>query len=101
VSHIPVRVHHGSPAKFRDVGLNEIWLQNWLVEDPARLGLGEVKILAQELTQPSGGSLDILAANEDTYYSIEVQFGEVDANHGFRVIDYWARRSSCRRAGSS
>jgi hypothetical protein len=81
----------GQVAKLRDLGYDEIWLQNWLAADPARLGLGEVKIIAQELTAPRGGSLDILAADGDTYYSVEVQLGEVDASHSFRVFDYWAR----------
>jgi hypothetical protein len=44
-----------------------MWLQNWLVTDPARLGLGQVRVVAQELTAPRGGSLDILAADGDTY----------------------------------
>jgi hypothetical protein len=35
--------------------------------------------------------VDILAADGDTYYSVEVQLGEVDASHSFRVFDYWAR----------
>jgi hypothetical protein len=81
----------GQLAKLRDLGYDEIWLQNWLAEDPARLSLGEVRIVAQELTAPLGGSLDILAADGDTYYSVEVQLGEVDASHSFRVFDYWAR----------
>jgi hypothetical protein len=63
---------------------------DWLAADPTRLGLGQVVVLAQELTHAHGGSLDILAADGDTYYSIEVQLGEVDASHGFRVLDYWA-----------
>ncbi len=81
----------GTAARLRDLRYDEIWLQNWLAEDPSRLGPGDVRVLAQELTQTSGGSLDILAADGDTYYSIEVQLGEVDASHGFRVLDYWAR----------
>lgn len=81
----------GKPAQLRDLGYNEIWLQNWLAADPARLGLGEVQIVAQELSAPRGGSLDILARDGDTYYSVEVQLGEVDASHSFRVFDYWAR----------
>jgi hypothetical protein len=81
----------GQPARLRDLGYDEIWLQNWLVADPARLGLGDVRIVAQELTAPRGGSLDILAADGDIYYSVEVQLGEVDASHSFRVFDYWAR----------
>lgn len=81
----------GTAKRLRDLHYDEIWLQNWLAEDPSRLGLGDVRVLAQELTQTRGGSLDILAADGDTYYSIEVQLGEVDASHGFRVLDYWAR----------
>jgi hypothetical protein len=63
-------------CQLRDLGYDEIWLQNWLAASPARLGLGEVRIVAQELTAPRGGSLDILAADGDTYYSVEVQLGK-------------------------
>jgi hypothetical protein len=85
-------VHSGQPTSLRQLGYDEIWLQNWLADDPTRLGLGEVTIRGQELTSPRGGTLDILAASADgdTYYSIEVQLGEVDASHGFRVFEYWA-----------
>jgi hypothetical protein len=75
----------------RDLGYNEIWLQNWLAAEPTRLGLGAVTIAAQEQTNVRGGSLDILAISGSTYYSIEVQLGEVDASHSFRVFEYWAR----------
>ena len=84
-------MHGGQPARLRELGYDERWLQDWLAAKPTRLGLGEVVIVAQELSHPRGGSLDILAADGDTYYSIEVQLGEVDASHGFRVFDYWAR----------
>jgi hypothetical protein len=84
-------VHAAQPARLRELGYDERWLQDWLAADPTRLGLGQVVVLAQELTHAHGGSLDILAADGDTYYSIEVQLGEVDASHGFRVLDYWAR----------
>ena len=84
-------LHFGHPGRLRDLGYDEIWLQNWLSADPARLGLGQVRIVAQELTSPRGGSLDILATDGDIYYSVEVQLGEVDASHSFRVFDYWAR----------
>ena len=79
----------------RSIGKDEKWLQDWLVEDPARLGLGTVVIKAKELRHYAGkgGRLDILAYNGalDTYYEIEVMLGECDADHGFRVLDYWAR----------
>jgi hypothetical protein len=85
---LPMRA--GQPVQLRELGYDEIWLQNWLAADPARLGLGQVRIVAQELSAPRGGSLDILAADGDIYYSVEVQLGEVDASHSFRVFDYWA-----------
>jgi hypothetical protein len=84
----------GQPTQLRDLGYDEKWLQDWLAADPSRLGLGQVRIVAQELNAPHGGSLDILAADGDVYYSVEVQLGEIDASHGFRVFDYWARNRS-------
>jgi hypothetical protein len=84
-------IHAGHLVTLRELGLNEHWLQDWLVKDLARVGLGSLVLVEQEQTQAGGGNLDILAANADTYYSIEVQLGEVDASHGFRVFDYWAR----------
>ncbi|WP_315773599.1 hypothetical protein [Rhodococcoides kroppenstedtii] len=86
-----VPVHSGSLVTLDKVGRDEHWLQDWLAEDLTRLGLGELRTVEQEQTQAGGGSLDLLAASDDTYYSIEVQLGEVDASHGFRVFDYWAR----------
>jgi hypothetical protein len=86
---LPMRA--GQPTQLRDLGYDEIWLQDWLAADPARLGLGQIRIVAQELSAPRGGTLDILASDGDTYYSVEVQLGEVDASHSFRVFDYWAR----------
>lgn len=80
----------GQASSLRSLGYDEVWLQNWLAAAPERLGLGAVEIVAQELTQSRGGSLDILARDGDIYYSIEVQLGEVDASHSFRVFDYWA-----------
>ena len=49
----------GQPKRLKDLGHDEVWLQNWLSSDPRRLGLGEVSVKAQELTQAKGGSLDI------------------------------------------
>jgi hypothetical protein len=77
----------------RGLGYDERRLQDWLAADPSRLGLGEVSVVDQEQGQAAGGLLDLLALDRgsDTYYSIEVQLGEIDASHGFRVFDYWAR----------
>lgn len=83
----------GQPASLRNLGYDERWLQDWLADAPSRLGLGSIRIVEQEQNQTSAGILDLLARDEgtDTYYSIEVQLGEVDASHSFRVFDYWAR----------
>lgn len=85
----------GEPATLKAVGKDEKWLQDWLCADAARLGLGNVVIKEKELRHFSGkgGRLDILAysAALDTYYAVEVMLGGCDADHGFRVLDYWAR----------
>lgn len=88
-------IHSSQPTTLRAVGRDEYWLQDWLAEDPTRLGLGNVIIKEKELRQYGlkGGRLDILAydAALDTYYEVEVMLGECDADHGFRTLDYWAR----------
>ncbi len=84
-------VHLGRLVTLKEIGLGEHWVQDWLVKDPSRLGLGTLKVVDQEQMQSGGGVLDILATSGDVYYSIEVQLGEVDASHGFRVFDYWTR----------
>jgi hypothetical protein len=83
----------GRPGTVRSLGYDEHWLQDWLAADPSRLGLGDIVIVDQEQSQSSGGLLDLLALDRgsDTYYSIEVQLGEIDGSHSFRVFDYWAR----------
>jgi hypothetical protein len=82
-------------TNLRAIGKDEKWLQDWLTENPQRLGIGNVIIKEKELRYNvgKGGRLDILAysAPLDTYYEIEVMLGECDADHGFRVLDYWAR----------
>jgi hypothetical protein len=83
----------GSLTTLKALGYDERWLQDWLARSPDTLGLGAIKIIDQEQGQTGGGSLDLLAVDgeTDTYYSIEVQLGEIDASHSFRVFDYWAR----------
>jgi hypothetical protein len=82
-------------VSLKETGNDEKWLHKWIAEKPERLGIGPFEIIAQELYQRknSGGILDILGYNKltKTYYEIEVMLGECDADHGFRVLDYWAR----------
>ena len=87
----------GTPTLLKNLGYDERWLHNWLTQEPSRLGLGEVEVIAQELNQRGGGYLDIFARQDKTYFSIEVQLGEVDASHALRVFDYWARNQEQER----
>ena len=77
------------------MGKDEYWLQDWIAEDPARLGLGPLNLVHKELRQygSRGGRLYILAYRTDlnTYYEIEVMLGECDSDHGFRILEYWAQ----------
>jgi hypothetical protein len=90
-----MEIKNAAVTTLKAIGKDEKWLQDWLVEDPKRLGIGSVVIKAKELRHYTGkgGRLDILAYNAslDTYYETEVMLGECDADHGFRVLDYWAR----------
>lgn len=82
-----------------ELGLDEAWLEGWLQQDPRRLGLGAaVRIVRAQLSRPAGsssrGRLDLQAVDdtiEDRVYDIELMRGELDADHGFRALDYWAR----------
>ena len=44
-------VHLGRLVTLRELGLGEHWLQDWLVTDPSRLGLGTLKVVDQEQMQ--------------------------------------------------
>ena len=79
------------PISIREAGLDEYWLQNQIVENPACLQLGELETIAKERQQSSGGRLDILLKNpeDDLMYEVEVMLGETDETHIIRTIEYW------------
>lgn len=88
-------IYDNQPATLRALGVNETWLRDWIQEKPTRLGLGNIAIISVEVqhSTKSGGRLDILGYQPDidTYYEIELMLGDVNADHGFRCLDYWAR----------
>ena len=90
-----MEIVESTTTTLRSLGKDEVWLHNWIKERPSRLGLGEIVIKRSELVhyRNQGGRLDILGyrGDLDTYYEIEVMLGECDSDHGFRVLDYWAR----------
>lgn len=70
--------------------INEKMIQDYIFENPSCLGLGELTALTKEKTQPQGGRLDLLMADDDnTRYEIEIQLGETDPSHIIRTIEYW------------
>lgn len=71
--------------------INESRLQDYLVDNPELLGLGEVKVRDRERSQPSGGRLDLLMedAETGTRYEVELQLGSMDESHIIRTIEYW------------
>jgi hypothetical protein len=75
----------------REAGLDEYWLQDQIIENVERIGLGELEPIAREHRQASGGRLDILLKNpaDDSMYEVEVMLGETDETHIIRTIEYW------------
>lgn len=70
--------------------VNEKMIQDYIFENPSCLGLGDLTALTKEKTQPAGGRLDLLMADDNnTRYEIEIQMGETDPSHIIRTIEYW------------
>ncbi len=87
-----LKLRKAQPEKLRALGLDEVWLQRQIADDPSLLGLGELELTKKEKTQPSGGRIDFVMSDLDdaeTRYEIEVMLGETDASHIIRTIEYW------------
>ena len=52
---------------------NEKWVQNIIAGDPSILGLGDITLLNEELTQRGGGRLDLLFEDTDASQRYEVE----------------------------
>lgn len=77
-------------VSIRDHGFDEYWLQDYICQNPACLGLGDIELVSKEKKQSSGGRLDILMKGSDEeLYEIEVMLGETDETHIIRTIEYW------------
>lgn len=69
---------------------NEEQLQKALIDNPERLGLGDIRVIDRERTQKEGGRLDILfESDDDVRYEVEIQLGKTDPSHIIRTIEYW------------
>jgi hypothetical protein len=81
----------GGISTMTDLGKDEAWLQEWLKEQPTRLGLGELSVADGEPVQDDDGNPAFLATDEERYFSVDVVLGEMDASGGFQLLDNWAR----------
>jgi hypothetical protein len=75
----------------RQAGYDEQWLQDLIHKDPSLLRLGDLKSLAREVKQSSGGRLDLLMTDPESeiMYEVEVMLGATDESHIIRTIEYW------------
>jgi len=81
----------GAVSTVVELGKDDAWLQGWLKEQPSRLGLGDLSVADGEPVQDDEGNPAFLATDEERYFSVDVRLGELDASHGFQVLDNWAR----------
>ena len=86
-----LNVVSGALSTMAELEKDEAWLQGWLKEKPARLGLGDLKVADSDPVQDDGGNPAFLATDDGRYFSVNVRLGEFDASHGFHVLDSWAR----------
>lgn len=70
---------------------NEAWLHDRICDDPAILGLGDVRVIDRERICANSGRLDLLLFDEDNNrrYEVEVMLGATDPSHIIRTIEYW------------
>ncbi len=73
----------GGVSTVNDLGKDETWLQEWLKEQPARLGLGDLNVSDGAPVQDDDGNPAFLASDDDRYFSVDVRLGEMEAARGF------------------
>jgi hypothetical protein len=81
----------GGISTMADLGKDEAWLQDWLKEQPNRLGLGDLSVADDDPVQDDNGNPAFIATDDDRYFSVDVRLGEMDASAGFQLLDNWAR----------
>jgi hypothetical protein len=82
----------GAVSTVAELDKDTTWLQGWLKDRPARLGLGELDVADADPVRDDDGNPAFLASDpQDRYFSVDVRLGELDASHGFALLDNWAR----------
>ena len=74
----------------KDKKIKECDIRDYIFSHPNVLGLGDLTPLSKEITQPSGGRIDMLFSDDDNNrYEVELQLGRTDESHIIRTIEYW------------
>lgn len=70
--------------------VNERMIQDYIAAHPECLELGNLELKDRERPVQDGGFIDLLFKDveDETRYIVEVQLGDADASHMFRVADY-------------
>jgi hypothetical protein len=63
---VPLPFTESKQTSLRLAGYDEKWLQGLIFKEPSVLGLGDLKGLASEVRQSSGGRLDLLLSGDTT-----------------------------------
>lgn len=74
-----------------EAGLSEVELENFIVENPGALGLGEVVLIERQRRQERAGRLDLLLEDREgeSRFEVELKVGSLDESHLVRAIEYW------------
>ena len=81
----------GAVSSVSELGKDQAWLQGWLREQPARLGLGDLNVVEGDPVQDEDGNPAFLAGDDERCFCVDVRLGELEASHGFGVLHNWAR----------
>jgi hypothetical protein len=79
----------GTVSTVSELGKDEAWLQGWLKEQPSRMGLGELEVTDGAADDEDDRSF--VATDDQRCFSVDVRLGEMEASHGFQLLDNWAR----------
>jgi hypothetical protein len=82
-----------------EAGILESDIENFFIDKPVALNLGDIEILDSQVLQDHGGILDILAFQSElnTYFEIEIMRGRTDHWHISHVLDYWAKQQRAKK----
>ncbi len=84
-------IRHEKMSLRQHQDFNEAWLHDRICDDPALLGLGDVRVLDRERPISGAGRLDVLLLDDDnnTRYEVEIMLGATDPSHVIRTLEYW------------